>query len=47
MPNSLVEGGSVENNDDLTALERQEIEQEIDDSYDFSDMDCVIDYEEL
>jgi hypothetical protein len=42
-----VEGGSVESNDDLTALERQEIEQEIDDSYDFSDMDCVIDYEEL
>ena len=44
---TLVEGGSVENNDDLTVLERQEIEQEIDDSYDFSDMDCVIDYEEL
>jgi isocitrate/isopropylmalate dehydrogenase len=44
---TLVEGGSVESNDDLTALERQEIEQEIDDSYDFSDMDCVIDYEEL
>ena len=44
---TLVEGGSVENNDDLTVLEKQEIEQEIDDSYDFSDMDCVIDYEEL